>query len=465
MSVKTLHGAVDRNFKRHLKVIQSYLRRQSISADGTGMDETARLTAEAIKSLGAGDVHLAETSGYPVVYGELITNPTKRTVLVYSMYDVQPVEPEKWTVDPFGGEIVEFEDMGMCLVSRGVVNTKGPLMAFLNAVRTIFEEKEELPVNLIFAIEGEEELGSPHLPEFVHAYAEKLRRADVVYFPGFSEDRTGKVRMSLGVKGILYLKLRSRGGPWGGPRGRHIHSSNHSWVESPVWKLVWALSEMRGADGRIRIPGFYDDIAQPSDEDEKLIRRLVRTFDEDGIKKELDVETFTKNLTGERLLREYLYSTTLNIDGLESGYTGPGTKTVLPCEARAYVDVRLVPNQEPRKQLKRLTDFISERFPMIQIEVCDTYPWAKTSIREPGVQALIRTYHSFGKEPEIWPIAAGSAPFYLFTRNLGLPFVIGGLGHGSRAHSPNEYAAVDGPVGGIREFEKSVVTFSYELSK
>ena len=463
--MKSLYEAVDRNFKRHLEVIQSYLRQPSISADGTGMDETARLTVEAIKSLGASDVHLAETSGYPVAYGELITDPSKRTVLVYSMYDVQPVEPEKWVVDPFGGEIMEFEDMGRCLVCRGIVNTKGPLMAFFNAIRTIIEEERELPVNLIFAIEGEEELGSPHLPEFVQEYAEKLRRADVVYFPGFSEDRTGKVRMSLGVKGILYLKLRSRGGSWGGPRGRHIHSSNHSWVESPVWKLVWALFEMRGADGRIRIPGFYDDIAQPSEEDEKLIQRLLRTFDENTIKKELDVERFTKNRTGEGLLREYLYSTTLNIDGLEAGYTGPGTKTILPCEARGYLDVRLVPNQEPRKQLKLLTDFISKRFPMIKIEVCDMYPSAKTSIREPGVQALIRTYRSFGKEPEIWPIAAGSAPFYLFTRNLGLPFVIGGLGHGSRAHSPNEYAVVDGPVGGIRQYEKSVVTFLYELSK
>ncbi|MFQ6126603.1 MAG: M20/M25/M40 family metallo-hydrolase [Candidatus Heimdallarchaeota archaeon] len=467
MDLAKIHAKIDEQFITHLEKIQNYLRIKSISATGEGMEETATATVKVLEELDATEVHLAETTGYPVVYGERIIDLSKKTLLLYSMYDVQPVEAEKWMVDPFAGAIVEeFEDLGQCLVSRGVINTKGPTMAFFNALKMIIEVEGDLPCNLIFAIEGEEELGSLHFPEFVSKYSEQLKRADGVYFPFFAENKIGKVEMWLGVRGIIYLKLRVQGGGWGGPKTRHIHSSSHSWVDSPVWKLVHCLADMKAPDGVIKIPGFYEDVMPPSTEDEELLTELAETVDFEIIKDSLDITRFRDDLEGKDLLRQYLFSTTLNIDGLDAGYTGPGTKTILPCEARAYVDIRLVPNQDPEKQIALVKEFLAKYHPLVEMESYDSYPWAKVSIREPLCQALLRTYQAFGKEVEIWPHLGGSAPFYLFSRNLGLPFIGGGLGHGDRAHSPNEYAVVAGDkIGGIKEFEKSVVTFLQEFSQ
>lgn len=469
MGVTEILARIDDQFESHLMKIQDYLRIKSISATGEGIEETAKATANVLEELGATEVHLAETSGYPVVYGEMITDPSKKTLLFYSMYDVQPVEAEKWIVDPFAGAVVEeFEDLGRCLVSRGVINTKGPIMGFFNALKSIIEVEGDLPCNLIFAIEGEEELGSPHFPEFVNEYAEKLKRADGAYLPFFAENKVGKVKMWLGAKGIIYLKLRVRGGDWGGPRTRHIHSSYHSWVDSPVWKLVHCLADMKAPDGTIKIPDFYRDVIPPSAEDEELLTKLTETMDFEAVKNSLDITRFRGELPeGKDLLQQHLFSTTLNIDGLDAGYTGPGTKTILPCEARAYLDIRLIPNQEPERQIGLLKEFLKKNHPLVEIESYDAYPWAKVSVREPLCQALLRTYQAFGKKVEIWPHHSGSAPFYLFSRNLGMPFIWGGLGHGNRMHSPNEYAVVagDNKVGGIREFEKSIVTFLYEFSQ
>ena len=467
MDLAKIHIKIDEQLETHLQKIQNYLRIKSISATGEGMEETATATVKALEELGATEIHLAETKGYPVVYGERIIDPSKKTLLLYSMYDVQPVEAEKWKVNPFAGTIVEeFEDLGRCLVSRGVINTKGPTMAFFNALKTIIEVEDDLPCNLIFAIEGEEEMASLHFPEFVNKYTERLKKADGVYFPYFAENKVGKVKMWLGVRGIIYIKFRVRGGDWGGPITRHIHSSNHSWVDSPVWELVHCLAGMKAHDGTIKIPRFYEDVIPPSAEDEELLTKLAETVDFEVIKDSLDISRFRDDLEGKDLLQRYLFSTTLNIDGLDAGYTGPGTKTILPCEARAYVDIRLVPNQDPEKLIALVQEFLTKNYPLVEIEGYDAYPWAKVSVREPLCQALIQTYQAFGKEVEIWPHLAGSAPFYVFSRNLGLPFIAGGLGHGDRAHSPNEYAVVAGDkVGGIREFEKSVATLLQKFSQ
>jgi len=224
---------------------------------------------------------------------------------------------------------------------------------------------------------------------------------------------------------------------------------------------------MKAHDGTIKIPGFYEDVIPPSPEDEELLTKLAETVDFGVIKASLDTSRFRDDLPeGKELLQRYLFSTTLNIDGLDAGYTGPGTKTILPCEARAYVDIRLVPNQDPERQIALVQEFLMKNHPLVKVEAYDAYPWAKVSVREPLSQAMLRAFQAFGKEVEIWPHLAGSAPFYLFSRNLGLPFIAGGLGHGDRAHSPNEYAVVAGDkVGGIKEFEKSVVTFLYEFSQ
>jgi acetylornithine deacetylase/succinyl-diaminopimelate desuccinylase-like protein len=460
--LEKIHKHIDKHFDTHLKLVQEFVRQPSISAEGKGMKETAEMVKGFIKQLG-GTANIVPTKGWPVVYGELWAKAQK-TLIIYGMYDVQPVEEEDgmWIVPPFSGKIVDMKPLGKCLVSRGVYNTKGSLRAFFNACQSILETEGKLPVNLIFVIEGEEELGSIHLPDFVKEYETKLKKADAVFFPIPAQDMKGKVIMELGVKGIIYLELICQGGKWGGPTKRGIHSSLASCVDSPVWKLLWALISLKTPDGKIAIKDFYENIRPPTPEEEKLLEKLEKTFDEETFRKEIDVLCFSEDLHGIELLKTYLYAPSINIDGIIAGYTGPGTKTVLPNIAKAKMDIRLVPNMKTNEILQKLRKHMKEKgFSDIKIQVHDCYPWAQISVKEEVAQAMIRTYKRHGYEPEIWPRMAGSAPFYLFNQSpLKLPFIVGGLGHGGRAHSPNEYMVVEG----IKDNEKSVATFLYEYA-
>ena len=219
---------------------------------------------------------------------------------------------------------------------------------------------------------------------------------------------------------------------------------------------------MKTPDGKIAIENFYENLSPPSREEEQLLKKLEKTFDEETIREEIDVLSFSEDLHGMELLKHYLYSPTINIDGITAGYTGSGTKTVLPHVAKAKVDIRLVPHMQTDEIIRKFKRHLKKHgFADIKVEIHDCYPWAQVSVKEEAVQAMIRTYQRHRYEPEIWPRMGGSAPFYLFNQPpLSLPFVIGGLGHGSRAHSPNEYSVVEG----IRDNEKSVATFLYEYA-
>jgi acetylornithine deacetylase/succinyl-diaminopimelate desuccinylase-like protein len=212
---------------------------------------------------------------------------------------------------------------------------------------------------------------------------------------------------------------------------------------------------------RITIDGFFDDVAPPTAEDEALLRDLGKTFDPANELWMWDAERFKHDVTGVDLMRHYLFDPTLNIDGIWGGYMGPGMKTLLPHEVKVKMDVRMVPNMEPhRVREKILAHFKKIGRDDIQVHFHEGYPPAKSSVTEPVVQALLRAIRSFGCEPEIWPHIAGSAPFYAFRRILNQPFAMGGLGHGGRPHSPNEYATVEG----MKLFEKSVAKFIDEYA-
>ena len=461
-ALKRVHRHIDDHFKEHLKQVQEYVRQPSISADGTGIHETAEMTKGFIEKLG-GTAKTVPTDGWPVVYGEL-SSGAEKTLLIYGMYDVQPVEEEAgmWIVPPFDGKIVSMEPFGKCLVNRGAYNTKGPLRAFFNACRSILEMGGKLPVNMIFVIEGEEELGSVHLPQFVKKCQKELAKADAMFFSDAAQDMKGKVIMELGVKGIIYLDLICQGGKWGGPTKRGIHSSAAAWVDSPVWRLLWALTSMKSSDGKIVVKDFYENVTPPSPEEEELLKRLEKTFDEKTVLEEMDVLCFSDDLHGIEALKRYLYSPTINLDGIWAGHIGAGTKTVLPHVANAKVDIRLVPHMGTEETLQKFKNHLKKHgFADIKVVVHDCYPWSHVSVKEKVVQAMIQAYRAHGHEPEIWPWMGGSAPFYLFNQPpLSLPYVVGGLGHAGRAHSPNEYFVVEG----IRDNEKSVATFLYEYA-
>jgi len=204
---------IDEHINEHIAKLQEIIRQPSISAENIGIRECAELIKKYFEELGCIEAKIVETSGNPVVYGEYDANSDK-TLIVYMMYDTQPVDEPGWIVDPFAGEIIDFDTFGKCLVARGAVNTKGELRAFLNACESIKACKEEIPINLIFVAEGEEELGSRHLPEFIKKYERKLKEANGVFFPSVDQDEKGKVVMSLGVKGIIYFELELNGKDW-----------------------------------------------------------------------------------------------------------------------------------------------------------------------------------------------------------------------------------------------------------
>ncbi|MEM2598918.1 MAG: M20/M25/M40 family metallo-hydrolase [Thermoproteota archaeon] len=229
-----VYRQMEKDFEKHVENLLLFIRQPSVSPQNIGVRDAAELLREMADGAGFRNTRLVETSGNPVVYGELDVGAPV-TMLVYTMYDTMPADEPGWTVDPFAGEIRRVEPFGETLIARGAVNTKGPLVAFLNTVKAIFESGQEPPVNLIFAAEGEEELGSKNLPEFIGKYESQLKKADVLFFPGASQNSKGKAIVTLGVKGIVYFELELDGKQWGkGPTEFGIHGSNKAWVDSPA---------------------------------------------------------------------------------------------------------------------------------------------------------------------------------------------------------------------------------------
>lgn len=447
MDFEAIRAALTEGVDEDVARIQRMIRQPSVSAEGQGIRECADLVRRELKSLGAEDAHLVETDGHPVVFGH-VNAEAGRTVLVYLMYDTQPVEGEAWTWPPFEARVVPMEPFGRVVVGRGAINTKGPMVAFFNGIRAVRATGQDLPVNLIVVAEGEEELGSPHLGDFVRDHLDSLQEAEAVFYPAASQDREGRAKLFLGNKGIVYFEVECTGARWGrGPTAFDIHSSHKAWIDSPAWRLIHALATMTSPDGNdIRIDGLADEVAPPTGEDLELMRDLAKTFREETVLEQNEVERFVDDLHGEDLLRRYLFGTTLNVDGIWGGYTGPGTKTVLPWRVRAKLDVRLVPNQRAADVVPAVRRHLDAHgFGDIAVVAHDAYDWSKTPRDAAIVQAAIAMYRESGCPYEVWPMIGGSLPMCLFTQEpLKLPAVYAGLGHGARAHAPDEYMVVDG---------------------
>ncbi len=452
-----VHEAIDKAFPAHLERCRAFLRQKSISATGEGIIETARLIKSFIEEIG-GEAIFWENTGHPIVFGRL-DRGAPRTLIIYGMYDVQPADEPTWISPPFAAEIHTLPVLGECVVARGATNSKGALCGLFNTLKTI-SESDEIPLNLIFTIEGEEEVGSPHLEAFIQANKGELAADGVADFD-FSQDARGKVSMHLGLKGIVYLDLVCRGGKGGGPTETSLHGADSAWVSSPVWRLIHALGSLTDNREDITIPGFYDNVAPPNPQDIEILKKLATTFDEKAFLREMKSICFKYDWHGVDLLKRGLYSPILNIDGFHAGYGGPGTKTILPRRATAKIDIRFGPNMEPEEVVEKLRRYLLHQgFDDIEVRVRDSYPWSKTEFSEPVVQRMLRTYRFHGVEPEVWPMATWAAPYFVYSRILSMPVVAGGLGHGGRPHVANEYMRV----AGLKDFEKFVATSLYFMA-
>lgn len=464
----TVYQRIDRQQPEHLAHLQRWVRQRSISAQDDGVRAMAGMLADDLRALGFSEVALVETDGHPGVFGHYDAGAAT-TLVVYMMYDVQPIDPNWQIDDPFAGDLVDLP-VGRVLMARGATNQKGPQRAFLNAVAAIRAETGTLPVNLYVVAEGEEELGSPNFGQVLAPYLDRLRGADAAFFPMNLQGADGSATLNLGVKGIIYFELEARGGDWGGPARADIHGSLKVLVDSPTLRLIQAIASMTSKDGNtITIDGYYDPIREPTASELALIAQQAAAGNEAAMREALGVSRWVDGVTGEDAVRRGLFHPTLNVNGIWSGYTGEGTKTVLPHKAIAKIDSRLPPGLEPEAAYAMIRRHLDAHgFGDLEIRPMSGYPAASTPVEDPLVQSVIGVLNKYGVTPLVSPWLGGSAPFYQFTRTLDLPFVFGGLGHGAGAHAPDEYMLIEPAPGtraaGLADVEKSYVDLLYALA-
>ncbi len=455
--IDDLHREIDRAWPRHLSETRKLLRMPSVSMTGEGIEKVASYLEDQLDRMGAKHGQFkASRKSLPLVHGFLDAGAEK-TTLLYGMYDVQPVgNLKEWNNPPFEARIVKKKPYGEIVVARGAYNSKGSLSGTLNALRTMVD-KGEMPLNIQFLLEGEEELGGRSLPDYVIKNRKELSKADAAWGFDYCENAKRIPVVSLGMKGCVYFDLLSDGSWQGGPTSE-IHSSDAVWVKSPVWRLIQALSTLVDKDQVPTVDGLWDGLKGPDKDDLMLIKHLAKTIDLEAYKRDLGIKDFKFKGTKEELLTRYLFEPSLNIAGIEAGYYGEGTKTVLPPRAIAKVDIRTVPPMTIEGTRKKVMDHLKKRgFSDIKMVNYEDYPWTKVSYRERISQATIEAMRYHGREPEVWPMVAGSAPFYLFNDVLGVPWGGSGLGRGGNAHAPNEFSVVDS----MKDFEKSVVTMMH----
>jgi acetylornithine deacetylase/succinyl-diaminopimelate desuccinylase-like protein len=445
------HSYIDAQWDAHLARTRDFLRQPSISAQAIGLRETADCLRAWLEERGAAVSYFgAETS--PIVYAHWDVG-APRTLLVYGMYDVQPVDGQTWTTPPFAAQIWDHPAGGESIVARGACNSKGPLMAFLHAVEAL-RATSGLPVNIKWTIEGDEEMGSHQLPSFYREQRARLA-ADAAFEPFWSQRAlTAPPMITLGTKGVIGLEFTCRAGEWGGPR-REVHSSLGNWIGNPAWRLIQALHTLVDQHQNLAVDGL-PRLADISPDDERLLARQAERFDADAVLAHYATARFKQTLPPRELLRELAFAPVLNINGLQSGYQGEGSHTILPTQARALTDLRLPPGFAVDETLDAIRRHLDRRgFGDIEIFIDAGYPGARTPFSAPVIQAQIAAYRAHGFEPEVRPVEASATPYYLFTDVLGLNFAWGGLGTAGGSHGPDEWCSV----AGLRALEESTCTF------
>lgn len=405
----------------------------SIAAQGVGMPECAALVAGMLERRGF-RVEVLPSGGAPVVVAER-DGVSDRTLLVYNHYDVQPAEPlESWTSPPFTPQVRDGK-----LFGRGVSDDKGHLVARLLAIDALLAVRGGLPCRVKFLVEGEEEVGSVHLPAFVRDHRERLA-ADACLWEFGGIDAHGIPEQYAGLRGICYVELSVQ------TATMDAHSGvGGSIFPNAAWRLVWALASLKGPDERIRIAGHYDNVKPPTARDRELFAALPDVADE--YRETYGIQHFLHGLTGGAELQVAgTFQPTCTICGITTGYQGPGSKTILPARASAKVDFRLVPDQTPQEILGKLrTHLDAHGFGDVQVTFLGGNPAGRTDPDHPFLALVNRTGDElYGKPAAIVPMVGGSGPNHCFVHELGVPIAGAGCGYpGSNVHAPDENVRLD----------------------
>jgi acetylornithine deacetylase/succinyl-diaminopimelate desuccinylase-like protein len=431
--MKRYEAYIRENLDKSMAELSRYCSQPSVAAQNWGLAECAALTAEMLEARGF-SAEVIPTGGAPVVYGERHGRSNK-TLLFYNHYDVQPPEPlELWETPPFEPALRDGK-----LYARGVSDDKGHLVSRLYAIDSLLACDGELPCNIKFIIEGEEEASSTHLKDFVLTHLEQLKADACIWEFGGVDHREVPIQY-LGLRGICYVELSVE------TAKTDVHSGlGGSIFPNAAWRLVWALSTLKGENEHIRIPGHYDSVKSPSERDRKLMEALPETSEE--YRTRYGVDHFLRGLSGGAELRiAEVFEPTCTICGLTSGYQGKGSKTVLPARASAKVDFRLVPDQTPEQVLKSLRLHLDhEGFSDVQVKFLGGEEPARTDPDDPFVALVVETaLPVYGVPMQIVPMSGGSGPNHAFVHDLHLPVVSAGIGYpGSQGHAPNENIRLD----------------------
>jgi acetylornithine deacetylase/succinyl-diaminopimelate desuccinylase-like protein len=405
----------------------------SVSAKKQGQEECALLLKGMLEQRGF-KVEIAQTKGAPVV-SAFRPGRSKKTLILYNHYDVQPVEPlELWDSSPFEAVIKNGR-----FYARGANDDKGHITSRLFAIDALLDSEGDLPCTLKWVIEGEEEVSSVHLEEFMIENKQKLS-ADACIWESGGVDYRDVPTQYLGMRGICYVELSVE------TANQDVHSGlGGSIFPNAAWRLVWALNSLKGPDETIRISGFYDHVRQPSPRDIELMQAMPETAQE--YKNRYGLKNFLKGLRGGVDLRlEEVFKPTCTICGLSSGYEGPGSKTVLPAKATAKVDFRLVPDQTPAEILPLLRAHLdSQGFEDVKVDFLGGEAPARTDPDHPFVKLVADAAREvYKKDMQIIPMIGGSGPNAIFTHTLGVPIASSGIGDpASQAHAPNESIRLD----------------------
>jgi acetylornithine deacetylase/succinyl-diaminopimelate desuccinylase-like protein len=433
------------NRDRYLDELKAFLAIPSISAlpqHAGDVQRCAEWCADEMRRIGLENVRLIATPGNPVVYGDwLHAAPGAPTILFYGHYDVQPVDPlELWQSPPFEATIRDGE-----IYARGSADDKGQVFMHFKAIEAHLKQAGSLPVNIKIILEGEEEVGSANLDNFIRDHRGELG-ADVVVISDSPMFARGVPSICYGLRGLVYFQIDLRGS------STDLHSGSFGGaVSNPAFVLAQMLAQMKDRSGRIRIPGFYDDVVALQDEERKAWASLP--FNEKKYKKDFGIPKVAGE-TGYTTLERTWARPTFEVNGLLSGFTGEGAKTVLPALAMAKVSMRLVPNQSPDKVAGLFEAYVKDIAPgTVELKITRMHggkPWM-TAYDNPYVQAAGRAIEKgFGRKP-VFTREGGSIPVVsTFQEELGLPSVLFGVGlPDENAHAPNEKLDLENFQGGI----------------
>ncbi len=436
---------IHQNQNRFVAELKEFLRIPSISTlpgHRPDIDRAAAFVASSLRSAGIENVEILPTAGHPLVYGDWMHAPGKPTVLCYGHYDVQPADPlELWISPPF-----EPAERDGNLYARGAADDKGQMYMHIKAVETLRAVHGKLPINVKFLVEGEEEVGGAAISKYVKDNPERVR-ADVMLVSDTALYAEGLPTLCIGLRGLVYLEVEAVG------PARDLHSGLYGGAApNPVFGLIELLAKAKDSDGVIRIPGVYDEVEEPAPAERESWNRLP--FREEQFREQ---EVGSRALLGEpgRSVLERIWSRpTFEVHGIAGGFTGAGSKTVIPAQATAKVSFRLVPRQNPERIVQLFRDWVNRNTPtgiQTTVRVLSASPGLVVNPDHPAIETAARALaETFGK-PAVFIRAGSSIPVVGDCARLGIPTILMGFGlPDDGLHSPNEKFSLENYYLGIR---------------